>query len=64
MAKQQLSKKQSEALVNVKTKVTELQEAINTLDGLFDFNSVGLQEWIEDLDETLSEIDDEIESDD
>jgi hypothetical protein len=57
-----LNEQQSNALAAVNAKVDELQAAIHELNQVYDFNTVGLQEWIEDLDDVMGDIEAELVS--
>lgn len=52
----QLTNEASAAFAEVQRKVMELQDAVIALQGVYDPDTVGLQEWCDDMDEVLYEI--------
>ena len=51
-----LTDQASAAFAEVQRKVMELQDAVIALQGVYDPNTVGLQEWCHHMDEVLYEI--------
>ena len=52
--------KQKEAYANIANKVQELQAAIDAFGEVYETKFFGLNEWNEDLDECLSELNDDM----
>lgn len=59
-----LTDEASARFADIQRKVSELQDAIIAFGNVFETNCVGLEEWMDDMDETLHELAAEVYSDD
>lgn len=58
-----MSRKTEKAFDAVAEKVAELKKAIAELQAIFETNAVGLDEWSDDLSDTLYELEEEVYGD-